>query len=185
MRTRFHDTKDFRVTEETKAISLARAIAAALASQSNPAVRVHAFDDDAVATYALVKALAMVPLVQGYRRLRCVPNVVRPQEDARRRLFVYVQNGDPVQPPAYTGATFTAYPPGAAPGSDSLRRFCAAVCDRLRRGDVVAMACRGPDAVSHALRALCELQDHAAEFGVPWPRARASSPLRRSCTFCT
>lgn len=187
MRTRFGDAPEFFVQASTSVLALAQAVA--FEEEKSGSLRLHCYVEDPAAMNVLAKALATAPSVRlpsGYRALRCVPNIVRPGKDneggdapkprgtARggrqgepARLFVFVR-GRPAEAPPPSGATFTAIPPGANADPAYLRRFRAAVHDRLRRGDEVDMECRGPDAVEHAVRALCNLQGHTAEFQARW-----------------
>ncbi|CAE8622316.1 unnamed protein product, partial [Polarella glacialis] len=189
LRTRKKNTQGLFVQPETKALQLARAIAKGLqASIDQPrAVRVHTFLDDEASVTILAKALASAPTVYPYHRLKCTANVVRPMEDPRSRVIVYVLGEALGEPPVRaTGASFEAMPPGADAEADHLRRFNEAVQDRLHRGDEVSMESRGPDAVLHAVRSLCLLQGHAAAFRVHWSDyKRAVSPDGTSSSAST
>eukprot|EP00931_Biecheleriopsis_adriatica_P117787 TRINITY_DN93273_c0_g1_i1.p1 TRINITY_DN93273_c0_g1~~TRINITY_DN93273_c0_g1_i1.p1 ORF type:complete len:424 (-),score=66.40 TRINITY_DN93273_c0_g1_i1:15-1286(-) len=170
LKGRLMNTQGLFVQPTTKAVQLTRAIAKALqaAPADAAAIRVNTFMDDAASVSVLVKALASAPTVYPYHKLRCVANIVRPMEDPRSRVIVYVQGEATERPPDPTGAVFQAMPPGANAESPSLQRFYASVQDRLHRGDQVTIECRGPDAVLQAVRSLCLLQGHVAKFTVSW-----------------
>jgi len=137
-------------------------------------VRVHAYLDDEDALNTLAKSIATASTVHGFRRFSCTTNLVKAMQD-RKRVFVYITCVSDSQPPASTGVVFTAMPPGANPSGEHLAKFIASVHDRLRRGDVVDMRCRGAHAVAHSMRALCQFQVHVAQFEVEYVQESASS----------
>jgi len=184
LQTRRRDTAGIVANSEIDARQLAQNLVRALAADRRPAsnseavspkaVRIHSHADDDAALYTLAKALAVAPTVEGYHMLTCTPNIVKPADAVRPRLFVYVQSAPAEVPLGPTGSTFRALPPGRESAAEAVQRFGRTVQDRLRLGDEVEMECRGQEAVNNAVRVLCYLRDHTAELEAEWAEVEAS-----------
>lgn len=176
-RSRLQHTAGLFVERNSPVLALAQNVVREEKRQGG--VRIHAEIDDEVAVNVLAKALATAPLVytkQGPRTFRCTPNIAKAGDSDR--LFVYVEGAEPDgdrQLPPPTGATFQAMVPGSGAERDAVRRFFAAVHDRLFRGDEVAMECHSVPALEHAMRALCLLKERTAEVEAEWAERRAGS----------
>lgn len=166
----------FFVANSTQSLKLARKLVVEL--RDSPRVTVHTFADAQSAVSTILQAIAAVPRLNGGLPLRCTAGAAKREGEEVARVVVHAE----MQASASNTreGDFVAYPPGAGAEPKALQKFSNSVRERLRREQMVAMECRGKDAVTNALTTLAQVQRRTAEFQVRWSEAAGKNSTLRS-----